>query len=459
MSSASRSLYLVGLVPGRPLCTSCTAYFTHAAPYSDTAERLGFTYISIREPTANKWRRGYATQRLDVVRLRADVDQRARSGFYQLSRVQGALRLAPDKANAIYKEFLSHKDRRDHGANVRQLAKRYRVNIEDITDLALVTYRIPDLSDPKKRSQLPPSMHKSTAGLILQACAQAGEPLAVVHILTAVYVSSCSSEKAAHEIARMFPRSAIVKYRSKLEELCLNSKTIALGPDALTLKGLFSQMEGERQKAKEAFELAIARSHLAFKKGMRSPLQLPLVTPWNALGYLLRSDKDPAVQAEAKRHFLLGAQKADDPLSCFEASQYEPRTSPDWLQLTSRAAASGHKQAIINLAEFYQEISMNDTPITDHPGMRKALNWLLSWRTGSAAALAQEWHQAASNLGHKPSMLQLADSCESAGDFERAAEHLRRIIEPPTSANQIEEWPQLVKVAQKRLAGIRVRMS
>jgi len=458
MSSARRSLHLVGPVPGLRLCTSCTAPSTPFSPYIGTAERPVFTHC-VGVPRAAAWRRGYATQRLDVARLRDDVDQRARSGFYQLCKAQAALKIAPDKANAIYKEFIAHRNKLGHSANVRQLAKRYRVNIEDITDVALTTYKVPDLSDPLKRVQLPPSMHKSTAGLILQGCAQAGEPLAVVHIMTAVLLSSCSPDnKAAQDIARMFPKSEIAKYRLKLEELCSQSKTIVLGPDVLTLKGLFSEMEGQRQKAREAFELAITRSHLKFQKGLKHPFQLPLVTPWNALGYLLKSDKDPAVQAEARSYFLLGAQEADDPLSCFEASKYEPRASPDWLRFTSRAAASGHKQASINLAEFYQEISTNESPILNNSGMRKVLSWILSWRTGSVAALAREWHQAASNLGHKPSMMKLADHYESVGDRERATEYLRRIVEPSMPASQGEEWPQLVQMAQKRLAGIRVRI-
>lgn len=421
-------------------------------------------------------RRNYATQTLDIGQIRANGDERTRTGFYQLSKMQGSLSMESDKANAIYKEFLANKNKLNHGSNVRKLANRmlsccnschthiltlteYKAKIEDITDLALVTHKIPDVSDPDKKRKLPPSLHKPTAGLMLQGCAQTGEPLAIVHILTAVYSSSVTSFKAAHDIARMFPKSEIAKYRLTLEELCSKSDTIALGPDALTLKGLFLEMEQQRQKAREAFELAIKRSHLDIKKGSRNPLQLPLITPWNAMGYLLRSDKDPAVQANAKSYFLLGAHKADDPLSCFEASTYEPRTSPDWLKLTSRAAASGHKQATVNLAEFYNEISVKDSPLLNNSGLRKALDWLLSWRKGSAAALlAQEWLQAASKLGHKPSTMQLADRCESMGDHEQAADYLRRIVTPPESASEDEEWPQLVQAAQRRLSGVRVRL-
>jgi hypothetical protein len=87
--------------------------------------------------------------------------------------------------------------------------------------------------------------------------------------------------------------------------------------------------------------------------------------------------------------------------------------------------------------------------------MRKALNWLLGWKSGGAAALAREWLQAASNMGHKPSTLQLADYHESVGDQDGAKENYRKLTEPPSSTNQVEEWPQLVQVGRRRLAGIK----
>jgi hypothetical protein len=66
----------------------------------------------------------YATstgQRLDVQRLRTDVDKRARIGFYTLSHQQGALSIKPDKADAIIAEFLAQTKNMDHASNVKQL--------------------------------------------------------------------------------------------------------------------------------------------------------------------------------------------------------------------------------------------------------------------------------------------------------------------------------------------------
>jgi hypothetical protein len=328
----------------------------------------------------------------------------------------------------------------------------YNVPLDDITSLAIVTSKIPDIGDPSKRVQLPPSQHKTAAGMMLQGCAQAKDPLAVVHVLTAVYTSSAGSDTSIKEIARLFPQPEIAKYRKTLDELTLQANKFPLGPDALTLKGLFLEQEGGKPKAKELYQEAILRGHLKYAPGSRHPMQIPLITPWNALGYMLKADKDPNVQAEAKKYFEKGALEGSDPLSYYELSAFEPKTSTKWLQYTSKAAASGHRQAIINLADFYQEVAKKDSPVLEDSNTRKALNWLLGWRRGSAAALAREWLQAASNIGHKPSMLQLADYYHSLGQHEIAKEHLRHMLQPPSAANQNEEWPQLVQLARKRLA-------
>lgn len=332
----------------------------------------------------------------------------------------------------------------------------YNAKLDDVSSLGIITFKIPDISDPAKRAQLPPSQHKAISGLLLQGCAQAGDPLAIVHILTAVYLSSLGDE-SVQELARLFPRQEIPKYRQMLDSFDqqILEKTTALGPEVLTLKGLFLEQEGQKVQAKNAYLEAIKPSSLKYEPGARHPMQLPLIAPWNALGFLLKAEKDPEAQAEAKIYFQRGALEGDDPLSYYELAAFEPKTSEKWLRYTSKAAASGHKQAMINLIDFYQEVSKSESPILKDEGIHKALNWLLGWKPGSAAALAREWLEAASNAGHKPSMLQLSEYHDSIGDHERAKEYLRQILEVPGAANQREEWPQLVQLARRRLAGIR----
>ncbi|CAO2651559.1 Nn.00g041290.m01.CDS01 [Neocucurbitaria sp. VM-36] len=405
-------------------------------------------------PSINISRRSYATQRLDVKRIRADVDVRNRMGFYTLSNKQGVLKMDANKAASIIADFLHQKSNMDHGSNIRRLVKKYHVDLEDLTSLAIVTFKIPDLSDPEKKAMLPPSQHKIISGQLLQGCAQAEDPLAIVHVLTAVYSNSSSADPASREIALLFPQTEISKYRGILEKLGSKAKSIALGPDVLTLQGSFLERDGQREKAIDFYKEAVLRSHLKFEPGSRHPMQFPLVDPWNALGFLLKRSRDPSDQAQAKVYFEKGALEGDDPLSYYELAAFEPKGSTKWLQYTSKAAASGHRQAMVNLADFYQEVSSEHSPVLADKRMQQALNWLLGWKPGSAASFAREWLQASANCGHKPSMLKLADYYETRGEHERAKEQLRQVLEPPVSANQVEEWPQLVHLAKKRLAGV-----
>jgi hypothetical protein len=61
-------------------------------------------------------------QKLDVKRLRHDVDEKARMGFYTLNQQQGALHMDRVKANSIAKEFLAKQGTMEHGRNVKQLS-------------------------------------------------------------------------------------------------------------------------------------------------------------------------------------------------------------------------------------------------------------------------------------------------------------------------------------------------
>jgi len=322
----------------------------------------------------------------------------------------------------------------------------------------MVTFKVPDLSDAGIRARLPPSQHKEVAGMLLQGCAQAGDPLAIVHILTAVYLGS-SGNGPAQEIARLFPQKDIAQYRQLLDMIDLQSleKTPSLVVEVLTLRGLFLEQAGQKQEAIKAYQAAIKPSTLNDQTGRSSThaMQFPLIAPWNALGYLLKADKDPKVQAEAQSYFQQGAFEGDDPLSYYELAAYEPKTSEKWLRYTSKAAASGHRQAILDLTGFYQEVAASNSSVLENGSIRHALNWLLTWRRGSAAKLAREWLHVACVVGHKPSMLQLADYHKSIGHEEGYRDYLRLIVDSDSAALYKEEAPQLVQVARLRLAGAR----
>ena len=78
------------------------------------------------QPVASRvYRRGYA-QKLDVKRLRADVDKRSRLGWYRMTRDQKILLVQPDVAEAIYNDFAAHKEGKEYGKLVRQLVSSRR---------------------------------------------------------------------------------------------------------------------------------------------------------------------------------------------------------------------------------------------------------------------------------------------------------------------------------------------
>ena len=321
--------------------------------------------------------------------------------------------------------------------------------------MALLLFQIPDLSDPQKRAMLPPSPHKTNAGLILQGCAEIGDPLAIKHILTAIYLHTYTVWPAARAIASQFPKSEIVKYRKTLETLRLGKHD---DPEALTLQGLFLEKENQPAKARILYEQALKVPWVyTYAPQARHPAQLPIMAPWNALGYLLKGDRDPAVRDQARSAFELGASKGDDPLSCYELSQFLERSSADWLKWTSKAAASGHREAMVQLAEFYRDISSKESATlhADQSGkLKSVLDWLLGWKQGSAEKLAVEWFEAAGNAGHKAALMQLANLYESEGKKEEAKEVLQRIIEPNEDGKE-EEFPRVVHQAKGRLSGIR----
>lgn len=55
-------------------------------------------------------------------KLRQDIDEKSRLGFYNLYKGQGILLVEPSIANAIYKDFVSHRSQGPLGDAVNCLA-------------------------------------------------------------------------------------------------------------------------------------------------------------------------------------------------------------------------------------------------------------------------------------------------------------------------------------------------
>ena len=105
------------------LCWVCSArQMARVPPAGHTASSTSSIYQSPARKSSMQ-KRHYAAQNIDVSKVRRDVDNRARLGFYTLSNKQGALRMDPHKADSIYADFLHHKNKMDHGSNIRRLAE------------------------------------------------------------------------------------------------------------------------------------------------------------------------------------------------------------------------------------------------------------------------------------------------------------------------------------------------
>jgi hypothetical protein len=81
---------------------------------------MGRSAAAAQSVASRVYRRSYA-QKLDVKRLRADVDKRSRLGWYRMTKDQKILLLQPDVAEAIYNDFVAHKDGKEYGKLVKQL--------------------------------------------------------------------------------------------------------------------------------------------------------------------------------------------------------------------------------------------------------------------------------------------------------------------------------------------------
>jgi tetratricopeptide (TPR) repeat protein len=320
-----------------------------------------------------------------------------------------------------------------------------------------MTYSIPDLSDPTKRAMLPPSPHKTIAGLLLQGCAEIQDPLAIKHILTAVYLSTHTTFPGARDMALLFPKSCIPSYRKSLQDLKIGGKD---DPEALTLHAQFLERENRVKEAQALYEKALQVPWVYdFNVQARHPAQLPIIAPWNALGYLLKNSPDAAAREKAKWAFEQGATRGDDPLAYYELSHFCERGSQEWLKCVSKAAASGHRDAMLEVAQFYRDLSSTDQGLKPHAtshGLRASLDWLLGWQKGSEARLAVEWFEAAGKAGHKRALLELADWYEADGKKEEAREVLTRIVEPNEDGKE-EEFVDVVHKAKGRLSGIRTK--
>ena len=275
-------------------------------------------------------------------------------------------------------------------------------------------------------------------------------------ILEGVYQSTTHpSPQARHksrQFAGHFKPSDIVHCRKELEVLASYSD-----PDAMNLLGQLLEYEGKPQQARKLYEQALGLSDTNIDRTKPRTLFLTLTTllpVWNALGCLLLPNNDPESQRLAKAAFEKGALEADDPLSYYHLASFEKERGIDWLKYMSKAAASGHAEAMDKVGRFYLALYSNNEQGIEFSHLKSsklktALNWL-TWRKDSYRDLAEEWFEVAAGRGYKPAMLELVKLHESKGEIEKSKAVLRNMTEPPL-VGEIEQWPRMTEEARKRL--------
>jgi tetratricopeptide (TPR) repeat protein len=328
-----------------------------------------------------------------------------------------------------------------------------KIDLLDLTDLALATFKIPDVNDMTGR--LPPSQHKTMAKRVLLVCSKVGEPSAILHIMKAVYLKR--SDPIAQDIASHFTAPEIATCRRDLEKLAAKED-----PDAMTLLGQFLEVEGRKQEARKLYECALELKDTRYSQGAQNPTGLPQVAPWNALAELLRKEKDSASQAQAKAALEKGAFKADDPVAYLSlATMYEddPKNIDLWLESASKAAASGSLDAMYAVGILHLTAFENGKPrlLPKYQQSKKftnSMSWLTRQNKFRPTDLAVEWFQVAANLGHKPSMAKLVDICKNAGKMEDTFSWLQVLANPPEDRKE-EQWPELTAKARMDLSQLR----
>jgi TPR repeat protein len=290
------------------------------------------------------------------------------------------------------------------------------------------------------------------------AMSKALEPNAVLHINRAVLLRE--KLPAAQEVAAQYSQAELRTAFENLAELALKKH-----PDAMSLLGQFYEKQGLKQRATKLYEQAVNQytakeSKKANKEKLAQPMQLPQLAPWNALGFILMTEKDPESLKQAEEAFRIGALDHDDPLSYYHLATFQTRHSGDWLQYMTKAAGSGHLEAMYELGEFYSEANQAyiNPELANDKVLNKLMSWILDWKPQKLKALADEWFTTAASAGYKPAMWKLAEDLERGntdGQDTEGALHWYKIIAGAPQFDKEERWPKLVDQARRKLQTVK----
>ncbi|KAF2015463.1 hypothetical protein BU24DRAFT_421767 [Aaosphaeria arxii CBS 175.79] len=452
LKSVARANFLRGALPRTSLevCVFCQARNRRPSAFSPPTTS---SWTSTRPASHRSNNSGPRRVRADPQRspqeLRAEFDKKNRGTHFATMKSQRLIAMPAAAAETIIRDILKSPPKTisaDLALGLVEANSRYKIDLEDITNLAITTYRIPDAD--ASGSKLPPSPHKNISRTLLLSCCKAKEPGAIMHIMNAVYLAS--SKDSARQIASLFSPAEIRSCRQDLEALADTDFA-----DAKTLLGLFAEREGNEQAAFQLYEQALESKNVKYNMGEVHPMGLPRFTPWNALGTLLINSQNPELREKAKHAFTKGALEGDDPVAYYHLASFEDKESGKWLQYMHKAAGAGHREAMYELGHFFMKINSQgrgkvDTSHLHDKTVVRSLWWLTMWKEDSPRNLGLEWFTVAAESGHKPSMLELADVSEIEDETDVAIGWLQTIADPPPS-DQAEEWPILAAEAKKKL--------
>ena len=218
----------------------------------------------------------------------------------------------------------------------------------------------------------------------------------------------------------------------------------------MTLQGKFLELAGKTQEAKYFYRKALEKYDTKIHRGYPHPMALPWLTPWMELVNLEQASQTPSSE-KILEALNFGALKADDPMAYYKLASLQETRSPEWLAYMSKAAASGHSEAMYTLGQFYLQANEQPAVSFQSAGFKKAAKFLTSWKRNATAKFAMEWFKAAGMGGHKPALMEMAQLHEKEGAKEEVRTCLRAVLNEPLNGGK-EQWPQLVMQARQRLA-------
>ncbi|KAF2497567.1 hypothetical protein BU16DRAFT_616188 [Lophium mytilinum] len=319
---------------------------------------------------------------------------------------------------------------------LQELRERYEYPLEAYSPLARLLLRIPDKS-----------INNTGRRLILE-CSAANDPLATLIIL--------GSLRRKDGWAREIPKAEILHARQHLKALAHQESS----PDAMVLVGLDLRAQNRDKEARVLFESALRKvsagemldvnsgvtgDKLQFKVDqVRGHDLLPIPAPWIALGKLLL-EKGDLEAAKAVLHD--GALKADDPMAYFYLAECGEMYSDEWLEYMTKAAASGHPDAMFHMGNFYAQSKQQAKESVGPTGYHhlKGLDAYRSWKAGPGwlrslpglpkdlalsgrEAMAVEWYLLAFEDAHRPAAVALAQILRRKSAWWAAAEALRDVL-------------------------------